>query len=106
MIKVESDYQPHIVSSKGAQGLMQLIPETARDMNVVNPFDPSENINGGTKYLRLMLDQFNGDLELALAAYNAGENAVLKYGTIPPYKETRTYVDRVLRYYNTLQGVK
>ncbi len=72
VIKVESDYQPQIVSSKGAQGLMQLIPETARSLKVSNPFDPSENIRGGSEYLRLMLDLFNNDLELALAAYNSG----------------------------------
>ena len=98
VIKVESDYRPHIVSSKGAQGLMQLIPETARDMNVVDPFDPSENIHGGTKYLRLMLDQFNGDLELALAAYNAGPGTVKRHGGIPPYTETLNYIQRVKHY--------
>ena len=72
VIKVESDYQPRIVSSKGAQGLMQLIPETARDLKVDNPFDPSENIRGGSEYLRQMLDLFNNNVELALAAYNSG----------------------------------
>lgn len=98
VIKVESDYNPRIVSSKGAQGLMQLIPETARDLRVVNPFDPSENIRGGSQYLRQMLDQFDNDLELALAAYNAGPNAVRRHGGVPPYDETRTYIQRVKRY--------
>jgi len=98
VIKVESDYDPRVVSSKGAQGLMQLIPETARDLRVVNPFDPSENIRGGSQYLRQMLDQFDDNLELALAAYNAGPNAVRRHGGVPPYDETRTYIQRVKRY--------
>jgi len=98
VIKVESDYNPRSVSSKGAQGLMQLIPETARGLRVVNPFDPSENIRGGSQYLRQMLDQFDGNLELALAAYNAGPNAVRRHGGIPPYDETRTYIQRVKHY--------
>lgn len=100
VIKVESDYQPHVVSRKGAQGLMQLIPATARDLNVMDPFDPSENIRGGSLYLRRMLDQFNGDLELALAAYNAGPTTVRRYGGIPPYQETINYVKRVKHYLN------
>lgn len=98
VIKVESDYQPRTVSSKGAQGLMQLIPETAKLLNVSNPFDPSENIRGGSAYLRRMLDLFDEDLELALAAYNSGPNTVKRYGGIPPYDETRNYVERVKRY--------
>lgn len=98
VIKAESNYQSRVVSHKGAQGLMQLIPETARDLRVTNPFDPSENIRGGSEYLRRMLDLFNNDLELALAAYNAGPNAVQRYGGIPPYTETRNYVQRVKRY--------
>ncbi len=98
VIKVESDYQPRIVSKKGAQGLMQLIPETARSLKVNNPFDPSENIRGGSEYLRRMLDLFDNDIELALAAYNSGPNTVKRYGGIPPYNETRNYVKKVKHY--------
>jgi len=98
VIKVESDYRPRIVSRKGAQGLMQLIPETARDLQVHNPFDPYENIRGGSQYLRQMLDLFNDNLELALAAYNSGPSTVKRYGGIPPYDETRKFVKRVKHY--------
>jgi len=100
VIKVESDYQPRTVSKKGAQGLMQLIPETAKELRVNNPFDPSENIRGGSEYLRKMLDLFNNDIEMALAAYNSGPNTVKRYGGIPPYDETRNYVKKVKRYLN------
>ena len=99
VIKAESDYDPRVVSPVGATGLMQLMPETAQRMQVRDPFDPRENIFGGTRYLRVLANTFNGDLELTIAAYNAGEGAVARYGGIPPYEETQNYVTRVLRYY-------
>jgi hypothetical protein len=95
IIQVESDFDHLAVSSKGAQGLMQLMPDTARRMGVTNPFDPRQNIFGGVRYLRFLLDLFRGDIALASAAYNAGENAVLRYNGVPPYKETRNYVQKV-----------
>ena len=101
VIKAESDFNPSVVSKKGAQGLMQLMPETAQDMNVKNVFDPHDNIRGGVKYLRRLLDMFDENLPLTLAAYNAGENVVKKYNLqIPPYKETQDYVNKVLRYFD------
>jgi len=97
VIRVESNYNPYAVSNKGALGIMQLIPETARRFGVKNAFDPEENIQGGAKYLRYLLDLFHGDYSLALAAYNAGEAAVTRYGGIPPYPETQNYVVEVGR---------
>jgi len=95
VIAVESEFDQWAVSSKGARGLMQLMPATARRFGVSDPFDARANIFAGTQYLRILLDQFAGDVALALAAYNAGENAVLRYGGIPPYRETRGYVAKV-----------
>lgn len=95
IIAVESEFDQWAVSSKGARGLMQLMPDTARRMGVSDSFDARQNIFGGTQYLRQLLDQFGGDVDLALAAYNAGPNAVLRYGGIPPYRETRGYVQKV-----------
>ena len=92
VIKVESNYNPSAVSAKGAQGLMQLIPSTARRFGVSDSFNPVENIQGGAKYLRHLLDLYHGDYPRALAAYNAGEAAVAKYGGVPPYAETQNYL--------------
>jgi len=95
VIQVESNYDPYAVSPKGALGLMQLIPATARRFGVTNAFNPADNIQGGAKYLRYLLELYNGDYPLALAAYNAGEGAVARYGGVPPYAETREYLVRV-----------
>lgn len=99
IIKTESDYDPMAISRAGALGLMQLMPETAELNHVRDVFDPEENISGGTRHLRYLLDRFQGNLPLALAAYNAGEHAVDRYRTLPPYNETRRYVQKVLQYY-------
>ena len=101
MIKAESGFNPLAVSRKGAKGLMQLMPETAQRMNVANIFNPRENIDGGVRYFRYLLSLFNNDLRLSLAAYNAGENVVSEFRSIPPYRETVDYVRKVLNYYQS-----
>jgi soluble lytic murein transglycosylase-like protein len=103
VIHAESGYDPNAVSSKGASGLMQLMPNTARSLKVVNTFDPADNIRGGVRYLKFLLDTFKGDVTLALAAYNAGLSRVAQYGGVPPYAETRNYVAKVLSYKNSYQ---
>lgn len=103
VVAVESAFSPRAVSRKGAMGLMQLMPQTARLYRVSNAFDPRENLTGGTRHLRDLLVLFGGDLPQALAAYNAGASAVFTYGGIPPYRETRAYVRRVLARYQAAQ---
>lgn len=98
-IQVESNYDPRVVSHCGAQGLMQLMPVTGRRMGVRDPFDPRQNILGGTRYLRYLANMFGGDLVLTIAGYHAGENAVIRYRGVPPYETTQRYVPAVLRNY-------
>jgi soluble lytic murein transglycosylase-like protein len=104
MIAVESQFNDHCVSPVGASGLMQLMPCTARRLAVTNIFDPKDNIRGGARHLRYLLDRFKNDLHKSLAAYNAGEMPVIRYGGIPPYPETQKYVHNVLKIYKSYQS--
>jgi hypothetical protein len=99
VVGVESGFQPQAVSPKGAQGLMQLMPATARDLGVTDPFDPAANLDGGSRHLSALVVRYEGDLTKALAAYNAGMGAVARHGGVPPYAETRKYVQKVLGRY-------
>jgi soluble lytic murein transglycosylase len=103
MIKAESDFDPRAISTKGAMGLMQIMPENFKMLNIENPFDPWQNIRAGAQYFKKLYKRFNGKLALSLAAYNAGPTAVDRYKSIPPYQETEEYVRRVLRYYRTFK---
>jgi soluble lytic murein transglycosylase-like protein len=95
----ESNFDPRATSATGAAGLMQLMPETARELGVIDRYDPEQNMRGGSRYLRALLDRFHGDVPLAVAAYNAGPGAVEKYGGVPPFSETQSYVRRVMETY-------
>ncbi len=99
VVSVESAFSPNVVSAKGAMGLMQLMPRTARAMGVTDPFDPRQNVFGGARYLRGLANRFEGDLVLTIAAYHAGEGAVGRHGGVPPYPDTRRYVQKVLAAY-------
>jgi soluble lytic murein transglycosylase-like protein len=105
VIKVESDYDPRAVSVSGARGLMQLMPDTATRLEVRDIDDPRENIFGGVRFLRILANDFNGDLELTIAAYNAGGEAVMRFGGIPPYLQTRNYVVKVTQYYHRYRTI-
>jgi soluble lytic murein transglycosylase-like protein len=99
IVQVESNYNPYATSNKGARGLMQLIPATARRFGVSNSYDPSANLDGGIRYLKYLMSMFNGDLRLSLAAYNAGEMAVTRNGGVPPYRETQDYIRKISELY-------
>ena len=103
VIRQESGGNPSVSSSVGAMGLMQLMPDTAKSLGVTNAFDPKQNIFGGARYLRGLMDQFNGSVPLALAAYNAGSGSVRKYGGVPPYPETQNYVKSIMSMYHSMR---
>ncbi|MBH3431157.1 MAG: lytic transglycosylase domain-containing protein [Pseudomonas sp.] len=105
VIQAESRYNPNARSASGAVGLMQLMPDTARELGVKNSLDPASNVQGGARYLKRMLTMFDNDITLAVAAYNAGPDAVMRRGSVPPYAETQRYVPKVLRQYRRLQGL-
>jgi len=106
VMEVESDYNRFAISSAGARGLMQLMPSTALQLGVRNVWDPKQNIHAGTAYLKRFIRRFSGNMELALAAYNAGPNAVIEYGKIPPYPQTVNYVKKVMRLYRDYSGFR
>ena len=106
IIQQESGFNSNATSKKGAMGLMQLMPETAKSLGISDAYNPNENIEGGIKYLKGLLDRFDNNKELALAAYNAGPNAVKKYGGVPPYKETQNYVNAIMSAYGQLKNTK
>jgi soluble lytic murein transglycosylase-like protein len=99
VIMAESRYNPKAISKRGARGLMQLMPATAKSLGVTDSFDPEDNIFGGSLYLKTLIDKFGGDIKLALAAYNAGSRQVIKYGGVPPFKQTKRYIHRVFKYH-------
>jgi len=105
IIMAESRYNPTAVSKRGARGLMQLMPVTAKSLGVKDSFNPEDNINGGVMYFKRLLDRFDGDVTLALAAYNAGSRYVRKYGGVPPFRQTQTYIAKVFRYHKRYKQV-